>query len=213
MTDAAKHIVLLGDSIFDNAAYVGGGPDVLAHLRRQVPAGWKATLGAVDGSVVEGVRAQTRDLPPDATHLVVSVGGNDALGQAGVLEEPARSAAEVLSRLADIGDEFQRRYRAMLRATLARGLPTAVCTVYYPRFSEPLLQRLAVTALAVFNDLIVLEAVRAGVPLLDLRLVCDEDSDYANPIEPSASGGAKIAAAILRLVRQHRFEGRTEVFT
>ena len=207
-----NHIVLLGDSIFDNAAYVGGDPDVLTHLRREIPEKWKATLRAVDGSVVEGVRTQTFDLAADATHLVVSVGGNDALYHAGFLEERAQSTAQVLSKLADIGDEFQYRYREMLGAVLGLRLPTAICTIYYPRFPDPLIQRLAVTALLVFNDVILREAVAAGIPLLDLRLVCAEDSDYANPIEPSASGGAKIARAIVRLVQQHRFEGRTEVF-
>jgi lysophospholipase L1-like esterase len=207
-----KHLVLLGDSVFDNAAYVAGGPDVAAQLRRQAPEGWRVTLRAVDGSVVGGVRRQMLEPPADATHLIVSAGGNDALGRAGILEERARSAAEVLSRLADIADEFASAYREMMRGVLALGLPAAFCTIYYPRFTDALTQRLAVTALAVFNDVIVREAAAAGVPLLDLRLICDEDSDYANPIEPSASGGAKIAAAILRLVRQHRFEGRTEIF-
>jgi hypothetical protein len=32
--------------------------------------------------------------------------------------------------------------------------------------------------------------------LIDLRLVCDEDTDFANPIEPSVHGGAKIARVI-----------------
>jgi lysophospholipase L1-like esterase len=207
-----KHIVLLGDSVFDNSAYVSGGPDVLAHLRRLMPEPWKATLAAVDGSVVEGVARQTRDLPPDATHLIVSAGGNDALRHVGILEERAQTAAEVIGKLAEIGDDFQCRYREMLRAVLDLKLPAAVCTIYYPRFPQPLFQRLAVTALSVFNDVIVREAVGAGIPLLDLRLVCDEDTDYANAIEPSVSGGEKIARAVVRLVEQHRFEGRTEVF-
>jgi hypothetical protein len=34
------HLVLLGDSVFDNAAYVGGGPDVVAQLRARLPTGW-----------------------------------------------------------------------------------------------------------------------------------------------------------------------------
>lgn len=67
-----SHIVLLGDSIFDNKAYVGSELDVLAHLRRQMPDKWKATLRAVDGSVVENVRTQILSLPDDATHLFVS---------------------------------------------------------------------------------------------------------------------------------------------
>ena len=36
--------------------------------------------------------------------------------------------------------------------------------------------------------------------LVDLRLVCTEAADYANPIEPSTAGGAKIARAVAALV-------------
>jgi hypothetical protein len=36
--------------------------------------------------------------------------------------------------------------------------------------------------------------------IIDLRLVCDEPADYANPIEPSSTGGAKIARAIASAV-------------
>jgi len=75
------------------------------------------------------------------------------------------------------------------------------------------LQRIAVTALTVFNDWIIRAAVMHGIPLLDLRFVCTEEGDYANPIEPSAQGGEKIAKAIAELV-EHDFDGgRTKVFT
>lgn len=51
------------------------------------------------------------------------------------------------------------------------------------------------------------------MPLLDLRLICNEDEDFANPIEPSVNGGAKIAAAIAGLVAEHDFtRRRSEVF-
>jgi hypothetical protein len=33
-------------------------------------------------------------------------------------------------------------------------------------------------------------------------LICDRDEDFANPVEPSARGGAKIAQAILGFVRE-----------
>jgi hypothetical protein len=102
----------------------------------------------------------------------------------------------------------------MLSALLRRKLPTAVCTVYYPNFPDPSLQRLAKAALTIFNDVITTEAFRAGVPLIDLRLVCSERADYANEIEPSSAGGEKITSAIMRLVEEHGFAtGRTEVFT
>ncbi|HEX8190118.1 MAG TPA: SGNH/GDSL hydrolase family protein [Pyrinomonadaceae bacterium] len=208
-----SHLVLLGDSVFDNAAYVRGGPSVIQHLRSKLPAGWRATLLAVDGSTTRDVQGQLDKIPPDAGRVIVSAGGNDALGHVGILSESARSAAEVLARLADIGEQFGQAYREMLRAVLANSLPTAVCTVYYPNFPEPALQRVATAALTIFNDVIIREAFEAGVPLIDLRLVCSEAGDYANEIEPSAAGGEKIATAILELFGEHDFgRGRTEVF-
>jgi lysophospholipase L1-like esterase len=207
------HMVLLGDSVFDNAAYVAGGPDVVSQLRGVLPAGWRATLQAVDGSVTASVARQLEWLPGDATHLVVSVGGNDALQASDILTASAASTAEALLKLAAVKDQFEFNYSRMLGQVLARRLPTAVCTIYYPRFPDAALQRLAVTALASFNDCIIRAAFAAGLPLLDLRLICSDDADYANPIEPSARGGEKIAAAIQTLLAAHDFtRRRTEVF-
>ena len=206
------HAVLLGDSIFDNAAYTGGAPDVVQQLRRRLPQGWRATLGAVDGGTTESVREQLRRLPPDATHLIVSAGGNDALGHIDFLGAPTGSTAEALLGLADIAAGFERRYRDMLAGVLARGLPTAICTIYYPRFPDDTLQKVAVTALTVFNDCIIRAAFAHGIPLLDLRFVCTEEDDYADPIEPSARGGEKIARAIAELLELGFTDGRIGVF-
>ena len=208
-----KHIILLGDSIFDNKAYINGGLDVIDQFRRQIPAEWIASLRAVDGSVIENVKKQALDLPDDATHLIISVGGNDAILKADILQQKATSSAEVLDKLSDVAGEFEYRYREMLQTVLRLKKPTVVCTIYYPRIPEPFTQKIAVAALTIFNDVIIRQAVLAGVPLIDLRLVCNEDSDYANEIEPSEKGGGKIARAIVRVVNEHNFEsGRTEVF-
>jgi hypothetical protein len=206
------HVVLLGDSIFDNRAYVAGGPDVLAHLRGRLPEGWRATLAAVDGAVTGGVRAQLAQVPLDATHLVLSIGGNDALRQEGILGKGARSVGEGLSRLAALRDAFRADYRAMLELVLGRRLPVAVCTVYDPRFADPLRRQLGIAGLALFNDVITREAFARGLPVLDLRLVCDGDADFANPIEPSVQGGAKIAGEIARMLSERRDGERSEVF-
>jgi hypothetical protein len=100
----------------------------------------------------------------------------------------------------------------MLNGVLGRGLPTAVCTIYDPRFPDPKRQRSAATVLTVFNDCITREAFARGLPLIDLRLICDRDEDFANPIEPSVRGGAKIAAAIAALVTDGDGARRSEVF-
>lgn len=203
-----KHLVLLGDSILDNKSYVGSGLDVVSHLRQQMPDDWKATLRAVDGSVVENVQKQTLDLPADTTHLFVSVGGNNAILNADILQMKVSSSAEVFDRLADLASTFEFHYRQMLQAILSLNKPTTVCTIYYPRIPEEFAQKISVAALSTFNDVIIKQAFLAGVPLIDLRLVCSEDSDYANEIEPSETGGGKIAKTILRVANEHNFENR-----
>lgn len=203
------HAILIGDSVFDNGAYVSGGPDVVRQLRALLP-GDRAMLRAVDGAVLADVPRQLADLPEDATHLVVSAGGNDALQASGVLDGPARSVAEVIERLASVQDRFRAGYRAALDAVLARGLPTAICTIYDPRYPDPIRRRLAATALALLNDVVTREVAARGLTLLDLRVLCGEDADFANPIEPSVRGGEKIAAAIAAFLREEagRSHGR-----
>lgn len=207
------HLVLLGDSVFDNAPYVGGGPDVCRQVQELLPDGWQVTLRAVDGSSIRDVAHQLRALPETASHLVLSVGGNDALAHVNILDEPAESTAQVLSRLADIADAFEDRYQQLIDELGELGLPAAICTIYYPNFPDPLLQRLSVAALALFNDAILRQAFAAGLPVLDLRLICDSPEDYANAIEPSVRGGGKIAAVIASLVTGHGAEQpRAEVY-
>jgi GDSL-like Lipase/Acylhydrolase family len=196
------HVVLLGDSIFDNARYVPGGPSVIEHLRRILPKDWRATLLAVDGSTADDVARQLARLPEDATHLVVSVGGNNALDYSSmILQEPAGSFGEVLSRMGEISEEFRKEYREMLREVLELGKPSVVCTIYD---AIPDLHPAERTGLCLFNDMILREAFRHAVPVIDLRLICTEPIDYArsSPIEPSAVGGGKIARAVDRAVTE-----------
>lgn len=130
----SKHIVLLGDSIFANGAYVGDGPDVIEQVTRILPPGACATLGAMDGSVTSAVRLQLQIAPEDATHFVISAGGNDALHYTSLLGEKASSVGEALEKLAAVRDQFAQDYRAMLDEVVARARAVAVCTIHDPRF-------------------------------------------------------------------------------
>jgi hypothetical protein len=200
------HVILLGDSIFDNGRYVPGGPSVIEHLRRALPPGWRASLLAVDGNGAEDVSRQLVRLPEDATHLVVSAGGNNALDHSSlILNEPAESFLEVLSRLGDVRAEFQQVYRAMLRDIAAHHRPAVVCTIYD---AIPGLGRAEQVGLCLFNDVILREAFRVGLPVIDLRAICVEASDFArsSPIEPSVPGGGKIARAVSRVVTEFEFQ-------
>jgi lysophospholipase L1-like esterase len=199
------HIVLLGDSVFDNQSYVGNSPDVRTQLQQLLPPEDKVTLLAMDGSVIESIPAQLKRLPHNATHLVLSIGGNNLLGQMHELSDRVETVAEAMEKVTRSVETFRQRYHQMLTALLAHQLPTTLCTLYNPRFPEAVMRRIAATTLNVFNDALIQEAALAGLPLIDLRLVCDEDTDFANPIEPSAQGGEKIARTIHEVVSTHDF--------
>jgi hypothetical protein len=163
------------------------------------------TLAARDGSVISDVHRQLERLPEDASHLVLSAGGNDVLHEIGILQEPVGTVGEALRSLADLQDRFDDDYARLIRAIRAPGLPTVLCTIYNPCSPDPVLQREAVTALCLFNDIIIRHARESRFPVIDLRAICVDIADFANAIEPSATGGAKIAEAVCGVILGHEF--------
>ncbi|MES2739518.1 MAG: SGNH/GDSL hydrolase family protein [Pseudomonadota bacterium] len=197
---AMPHVVLLGDSVFDHGAYTGGKPTVLAQLLHALPRGWKASMLARDGATTGGMRAQLALLPADATVLVLSVGGNDALMRQGLLQAPAASVAEAIDMLAEAVREFESAYRDVIGASLRHRLPLVVCTIYNGNFDDPRYRRLTRTAVALFDDAILRTAAECKLKVIELRLICTRPEDYANTIEPSSIGAGKIARAIAAAV-------------
>jgi hypothetical protein len=193
------HVVLLGDSIFDNAAYTRGRPDVVTHLRGLLPQEWQATLRAVDGATTGRLPSQLAGVPADASHLVVAIGGNDALQNSDLLSTRVRSSAEALALFADRLQAFEGAYGSALDAVLQRRLPTVVCTIYNGAL-EPDQAAIARVGLMTFNDVILRTAFDRRVDVIELRAICTEPGDYANPIEPSDTGGRKIAEVIARAI-------------
>ncbi|HUQ86347.1 MAG TPA: GDSL-type esterase/lipase family protein [Vicinamibacterales bacterium] len=201
-TSTKVHIVLLGDSIFDNSAYTGRDPDVVTHLRSLLPGAARATLCAVDGATVSGLAAQLRSLPDEATHLLISIGGNDALRNHDLLDMRVSSSAQALREFSRRIGAFEDAYRRAIDRVLELGRPTIVCTIYNGRLDKSVAD-IARLGLALFNDAIVRTAVERGLDVIELRAICSEASDYANPIEPSGTGGLKIARAIVHAIGEH----------
>jgi hypothetical protein len=202
------HLALLGDSILDNGAYTEGGPDVVTHVRAMLPAGWRATLLALDGSLIGDLDGQLSGLPPDTTHVVVSMGGNNVLMNLDILRLRVRSEPEALMKLGQRIAVFERAYRRAIKRVVSLGREMAVCTIYNANLdtaagAEALgfSSEEAAAALVVltrYNDAILRVAFEAKLRVIELRLVCTEPADYANTIEPSIRGGEKIARAIMR---------------
>jgi hypothetical protein len=199
MNQPPNHIVLLGDSIFANAAYTHGEPDVVTHLRQLLPFDWDTTLCAVDGATTLGLAAQLARVPVDATYLVIAIGGNDALQNSDLMSLRVASSAQALQIFADRITTFERAYRTAITQALKLERHTAICTVYNGAL-EPERATVARVALTLFNDVILRTAVDLRLDALELRSICTEPADYANAIEPSSQGGLKIARAISHLV-------------
>jgi hypothetical protein len=197
---AMPHIILLGDSIFDNARYTGGKPDVIAQVKGRLEGKGQASLLAVDGATTSSIESQLDRLPADASHLVMSVGGNNALGSQSVLTAPTKTTGDGLLRLAAVVEEFSANYQRAVQACLERHLPSTICTIYNGNFSDPAYQRQVKTALTAFNDIILRISLEHRLTVIDLRQICTRPEDYANPIEPSSIGGLKIADAIIDAV-------------
>lgn len=95
-------------------------------------------------------------LPLDLSHIVLSIGGNDALGCIAGLEAATATVKQGLTALTQIKVEFEANYRALISTLLILKLPLMVCTIYD---HAPGLPPELKTALALFNDVILREAV------------------------------------------------------
>jgi hypothetical protein len=187
------HVVLLGDSILDNEHYTMGAPDVSQRLHGMLGDDWAVSLAARDGAVTETLKYQLPHIPLDATHLVVSIGGNNAMGETGMLTDPREmTMRDAMSELSLMGEVFGISYEEAMTPLLSLGVPVTACTIYDCDFEDSAVA----LGIAVFNDVILRFALAHDLGILDLRAVCTLPSDYELTIEPSATGGAKIAAAV-----------------
>lgn len=202
--NSKRKIALLGDSIFDNESYVLPGKAVIDQINQLHKNDWSAELLAVDGATTIDVPSQCLQVNEDITHIVVSIGGNDALNHIGVFEEAVSSVFEGMQYLWEIKDQFQKSYHEMLAHLVSLDKKITLCSIYNtcPGIEVPLL-----TALSVFNDVIFYEAFKLGAPVFDFRQTFNSPSDYSSisPIEPSETGGMKIAKAISSLMETHDF--------
>jgi len=192
------HIVLLGDSIFDNALYVEEHESVLDLIQNRIPNA-EVTLLALDGNITTDVYKQLKRFPSSASIVFLSCGGNDALQNINILDAESTSVGDALDILNQVKENFRSNYVSMLEAVLNKHEKVAVCTIYN---KVPGLNGRAHTVLALFNEVILEELSSRKLPIIDLRVICNEERDYSriSPIEPSLYGGQKIVQRIAYIV-------------
>ena len=206
-------LVLLGDSILDNAPYTRSEPDTTAHLSRLLSPDWSIRRLAWDGATMPDIPPQLARVEGRPAAAVLSIGGNDVLHHIEILERDSAGASEVLDDLLAIAEEFDQRYELVARAIAERAERTILCTIYEVRLEPEQYGRLARVPLAILNDRIIRTAARLGVDVLELRSVCTEASDFVMQIEPSARGALKIAEAITAVLRGDEMMSRGAVYS
>ncbi len=206
-----RHVVLLGDTLIE--AYTGIDKTPGEFERAVLPGArhrWK--LSVVSAAELERA-GPALALPRDATHAMIFIEGNHAIEQSGLLDARAQTCGQTLEQLTLAADEFERKLERLIQAAQAARLVIMVGTMFQPNYKDPVRQRMACAALAVFNDRVTKRAAAAQAALIDLRLVCNEPGDYDKPTLLSKAGVQK-AANVIRFAMYELDVGarRSEIF-
>ncbi len=207
-----RHVVLLGDALLEAYSSIDQSPGRFEdELLPGTGSQWK--ISVVSAAEVERA-GPSLVLPGDATDALIFIEGNHAIEQSGLLDHSSDAHGQSLERLSLAADEFERKLERLIHVAKAARLVIMVCTMYAPYYKKnPLRQRTASAALAVFNDRVTKRAAEAGAALIDLRLICNEPGDYDKPTQLSKSGLQK-AANVVRFAMFELEAGarRSEVF-
>lgn len=203
------HVVLLGDDLGRMPRVRELGPGALEkQLLPQAGADWRLSLVRAD-DVLD--RSPLVELPADASHVVISIEGNRAIAASGMLQGHPGSYEEALARLSLAADEFESVIESLIGVARGTCLPVAICTMFPPLHRNPVMQRASATALAIFNDRIIRQAVQSGITVVDLRPVCVSTEDYSADGLLSRPALSRVAALIWRALSRDE-KGQIRLF-
>ena len=213
------HFVMLGDSVFDNGSYIPGEPAVEEQVSEQLKFLYPdatLTFKARDGAVMSDVLdRQIQLIPEEATHIALSIGGNDLLDLRGNLGDMVGTRfQENLIFLSKLKQEFAEKFRRVINNIDSLGIPFTVCTIYYAgSIVETGEKRIDLgDQLGFAGTDVVVDAFDAAITqvsqkaenckeIIDLRILFDNTNCYANPIEPSCIGGEKITDQLMGFIQ------------
>lgn len=205
--EVIRHLVLLGDAL-QNIDLGDGEIENALVPRPRNP--WKIT---VLQALCKQQRGHVREIPEDATHVVISIEGAWAIEQSGLLRGGTHTISEALETLAAAADEFESILDGIIAAARETGLPTLLCTLVPARSAGSAQQRAVTTALAIFNDRLLRRAIAEKLSIVDMRAVCTDDADYASATVLSRAGVRKTANVIrAALYEISRKPGRPRVY-
>jgi len=193
--NASPKVVLFGDSILNNSRYVSLGDSVGSSLREIYRK--NLIMYAQDGASINNIYNQLEQFSTfhettnDDLHIIISAGGNNMLD---AMRVHALNDASV--------DKFALQYSRLLNH-VCKLYPKShiyLLNVYYP--ADKSYNKIA-KYVTRWNDTIkkMVEEKEHSV-LIRVDEICVEEEDFTNEIEPSSTGGKKIADAIVQNVNE-----------
>ena len=174
-----KTVILLGDSVLKNNIYVNSGLAVDDHIKHI----YKNTFNyAKDNAYIKDVYTQLNHISPkynnSSTYIVISFGGNDLIR---------------MKETETVFIQYKKLY-----TTIKNKFPNAqkiILNLYYP--PQSLSNNTVKTIIENWNYKLKKYLTSS---ILDISTLLDNKSDFVQIIEPSTSGGKKIADAIIKRI-------------
>lgn len=178
-------VILMGDSVLNNANYVSAGNSVYDYLKKKLN---KVINLAKDGATINDLYTQLDKIPVDLnntdTYIFISAGGND------ILNKRTELTTNEIRRLFDTYMDFLKALRVKLGSTKIN-----IINLYLP--TNPRFQSYK-TSIDQWNQLINQYSDKIGemYNVVDLHSLLTTPEDFVYDIEPSESASNKIANLI-----------------
>jgi lysophospholipase L1-like esterase len=175
-------VICAGDSILNNTIYVPPGKSVVDYIRLNSD---KDIINiSRDGAIITDVYNQMRQIPNVETTnmtIILSVGGNDLL-EYELIEKAYINYIELIKYI-------KQTYKCKLY----------VLNLYYP-IDESM--KTYHETISKWNTLLneIPKKEKIEINIIDISKIITEPSDLVNKIEPSVTGGLKIANKIIKMV-------------
>lgn len=188
--DNINVIVLLGDSIFKNNSYVPQDKSIEYILNKKT--GDNCYCYATNNSKTYEILSQINKIPLELnnehTTIFLSAGGNDILDK---YVEGSNANLNELDYLNTIFGSYKNLVKAI--KTRMNKAKLVILDVYYPTSTKYLPYK---NIISEWNNKIYDYAKQNHIELLKVSTILTKNSDFTLEIEPSESGGEKLAEAI-----------------
>ena len=182
-----SHIVLLGDSIFQNKNYVPKSKSVEFLLKEKISI--PSLVLAQDNAVIYDLPNQYNSMPIDlnenTTNLYISIGGNDLLN---LYEHETTNNRELFNMVWEL---YKKTILVIISNTQCNVILTDIYFITDPNFNR------YIHMIKKWNSNIYLFAKQHKLKVFKISDILTKPSDFTNSIEPSVIGGNKMVNSFI----------------